>query len=222
MRPMAIGVVGVVATAAIIAGPVWSSAEQATPPRVVRGGGIAIRPTSDLDTRRTGSPVDLGTRVIGARAALGRSLGTQGVLQSDPTTGTLRFVGRLDGFLTKRTSDRPMRIVMRYLRDHRLAFGLRGRDLRTLRLRDDYLDALGTHHLSFVQRARGLTLFGQGIRAAVAADGRLVNVTGGPLRGLSAPAGGPTLRAGDAVAAARTSVGATSVPARTDRAKLML
>ncbi|HEX7248432.1 MAG TPA: M36 family metallopeptidase [Actinomycetota bacterium] len=222
MRPMSMGVVSVVAAASMIAGTGWASAEQATPPRVVPAGGIAPRPMSDLDTRRTGSAVEVGTRVIRARAALGRTLGTQGVLQSDPTTGTLRFVGRLDGFLTKRANDRPARIVMRYLREHRLAFGLRGRDLRTLRLRDDYVDALGTHHLSFVQRAGGLTLFGQGIRAAVAADGRLVNVTGGPLRGLRAPAGGPTLRADDALAAARTSVGAISAPARTDRAKLML
>ena len=208
-------------TVAMVAVVVPAGADTAAP-RAVRGGGIAPRATSDLDVRRQGSAFGVAPRVTRARAALGRSLGTQGVMQSDPTTGTLRFVGRLDGFLTDSTSGSPARVVTRYLRTNRLAFGLRGRDIRTLKLRDDYVDALGTHHLSFVQRAGGLTLFGQGIRAAVAADGRLINVTGGPMRGLRATAGRPALGASEAIATARTSVGATAARARIDRAKLML
>ena len=95
-----------------------------------------------------------------------------GVVSSDPTTGTLRFVGRLDGFLTGRA-------LAGILGRARLrpsppdAFGLRNADLRTLHLRKDYVDIGGTHHLSYVQRAGGLTLFGQGVRASVTSDGRL-------------------------------------------------
>ncbi len=211
-----------VATAVAMIAALGPAGADTAAPRAERGGGIMPRATSDLDMRRQGSPVGVAPRVLRARASLGRSLGTQGVMQSDPTTGTLRFVGRLDGFLTESTSRPAARVVTRYLRANRVAFGLRGRDLRTLRLRDDYVDALGTHHLSFVQRAGGLTLFGQGVRASVARDGRLINVTGGPMRGLRAPAGGPTLGATEAIAAAKTTVGAAPARARTDRADLML
>src|SRR5262249_4116982 len=45
----------------------------------------------------------------------------------------------------------------------------------------------GIHHLSFTQQAGGLTLFGNGLKANVAKDGRLINVTGSPLPSLTAP-----------------------------------
>ena len=55
------------------------------------------------DARRRDSGRAAGVPRTGTRARrLARSLGTLGSIQSDPATGTLRFVGRLDGFLTRR------------------------------------------------------------------------------------------------------------------------
>ena len=178
--------------------------------------------TETLDVRRSGSPVAPSARVAAARAELGRSLGRMGVIQSDRTTGTIRFVGRLDGFLTDASTRPASSVALDYVRQHHLAMGLRTADLQTLHLRDDYVDVGGTHHLSFVQRAGGLTLFGQGLRANVTADGRLINVAGGPVRGLRAPSGDARLDAGAAIAAARTAAGGTAAKDRQDTAELAL
>ncbi len=178
--------------------------------------------TETLDVRRSGSPVAPSARVAAARAELGRSLGRMGVIQSDRTTGTIRFVGRLDGFLTDASTRPASSVALDYVRQHHLAMGLRTADLQTFHLRDDYVDIGGTHHLSFVQRAGGLTLFGQGLRANVTADGRLINVAGGPVRGLHAPSGDARLDAGAAIAAARTAAGGTAARDRQDTAELAL
>ena len=157
-----------------------------SPVAAQRGGAQARRAPADatFDVRAKATPAGVSTRTAAARATLARSLGRMGVVSSDPTTGTLRFVGRLDGFLTGNSARPASSVVLDYVRAHLDAFGLRNADLRTLHLRKDYVDIGGTHHLSYVQRAGGLTLFGQGVRASVTSDGRLINVTGGPMRGL--------------------------------------
>ena len=145
------------------------------------------------------------------------------MVESDRTTGTLRFVGRLDGFLTNASSRPAAAVALDYVRAHLAAFGLSGDDLKTLRLRRDYVDVLGTHHLSWTQWAGGLQVFGQGLSASVTRDGRLVNVTGGPMRGLRAPAAGFRLSAGAAIAAARTGASAAvAAPQARDTASRVL
>ncbi len=181
----------------------------------------AGRPAAGYDARTTGTAAAAGPRIAKARVSLARSLGSLGVLQSDPVTGTLRYVGRLDGFLTHASTAPASRVALRYVRQNRIAFGLRAADLKTLRLRDNYVDALGTHHLSWVQRAGGLTLFGQGLRANVAKDGRLINVVGGPMRGLRAPTTTARMSAGGAITSARHAVGSSAVDER-DTATLAL
>ena len=42
-----------------------------------------------------------------------------------------------------------------------------------LAFRDDYVDILGTHHLSWVQVVGNEPIFGAGLKAAVKADGSL-------------------------------------------------
>jgi extracellular elastinolytic metalloproteinase len=176
-----------------------------------------------LDVRAKGTPVGVPARVSAARANLARSLGHLGSISSDPTTGTLRFVGRLDGFLTNRSARTAASIALGYVRANRVAFGVRAADIRSLRLRKDYVDVGGTHHLSWVQRANGLTLFGQGLRANVTSDGRLINIAGGPMRGLRAPRTTARLSASSAIAAARGSAGASSLARGSrDTAKLAL
>ena len=114
-----------------------------------------------VDVRAAGSAVGVSPRVADARAALAKTLGSQGVVQSDRTTGTLRYVGSLDGYLTGASAGSAASVALDYVRAHLTAFGLSGGDLATLNLRRDYVDVLGTHHLSWTQSAGGIDLFGQ-------------------------------------------------------------
>ena len=60
-------------------------------------------------------------------------------------------------------------------------FGLNADELARLHLRRDYVDIAGTHHLSFVQSVGGVPVFGNGLQANVAKNGRLINVVGSPV-----------------------------------------
>ena len=70
------------------------------------------------------------------------------------------------------------------MRSHPDVFRLSARELRGLDLRKSYRDSSGTRHLSFVQRVRGVAVFGNGLRAHVAPGGRLLQVDGSPLASL--------------------------------------
>ena len=142
---------------------------------------------------------------------------------TDPTTGTLRFVGRLDGFLTPvRAIRSASAVALDYVRSHRIAFGLSRSDLRTFRLHRDYVDVGGTHHLAWAQRVGGVEVFPNGLEANVTVDGRLINVSGSPAAGLRAPSATARLGAGAAVAAARVAGGGAAVRARGDLAERVL
>jgi len=184
----------------------------------------AKRVSSELfDSRMTGASVSPGRAVVKARAALTRHLGSQGIVIADPQTGTLRMVGRLDGFLTGASVRPGPGVAMRYVRSHLRAFGLDRADLRTFQLRQDYVDIAGTHHISWTQSAGSVTAFRSGLKANITADGRLINVTGPPVHGLRVASTLPRLGATDAFAAARRSAGAQELaPQREDTAKLVL
>jgi extracellular elastinolytic metalloproteinase len=169
---------------------------------------------SDFDVRDTGRSGRLVERrdkqlsvappppVTGLRS----SLGVQGVVSMDPLTRTPRMVARLDGFLTGPSPRRPEVIVQRYVAAHPGVFGLDRADLATLRLRNVYTDITGTRHLSWLQYAGQVPVFGNGLKANVAKDGRLVNVTGSPVRGLEAVSATPAISARSARAAAIRNV----------------
>jgi hypothetical protein len=190
-------------------------------PRI--SGHVSIHARQHIDVRAAGVPVEVSARVGDARRALAARLGSQGVVLSDRTIGTLRFVGRLDGYLTHPSTASAAEIALRYVRANRVAFGLTGGDLRSLSLRNDYVDILGTHHLSWIQRVRGIPVFANGLKANVTVDGRLINVTGSPVHALRANATTPRLASTTAIAAARRSAGAapSSGDAR-DGAQLVL
>jgi extracellular elastinolytic metalloproteinase len=115
---------------------------------------------------------------------LRKQLGTQGVLELDPTTGTARQVAKLDGYLTSASGAGPEDIAREYLRAHPDVFGLTAGQVQGLTLRKQYTDVAGTRHLSFVQTVDGVPVFGNGVKANVARDGRLISVLGAPVRGL--------------------------------------
>jgi extracellular elastinolytic metalloproteinase len=175
-----------------------------------------------LDSRAAGSTVGVSRRVAEARLALAQRLGVQGVVDADPTIGTLRFVGRLDGFLTGPSARPAETVAMDYVRGNLAAFGLSESDLRTFHLRSDYVDILGTHHLSWVQRIGGVQAFPNGLKANVTGDGRLINVSGSPAAGLIAPVVSARLDSTAAITAARSAAGGAAVRQDADDAELVL
>ncbi|WP_433537680.1 M36 family metallopeptidase [Micromonospora sp. CA-249363] len=144
-----------------------------------------------------------GVRVAEAANSLRASLGAEGIVEIDRDTATLRRLARLDGYLTKPSAAAPERIARDYLAAHRSVVGLTAAEIAALRLRKDYVDIEGTHHLSFVQRVNGVDVVGNGLKAHLTRDGRLIAVDGVPLAGLPATLGAARV---DAVAAHRAAV----------------
>jgi extracellular elastinolytic metalloproteinase len=148
-----------------------------------------------------------------AVAALRESLGNEGIVSLDPLTSTARMVGRTDGFLTGSNSASAASVALGYVSGNPAAFGLSAGDLASLTLARDYVDVGGTHHLSWVQSASGIPLFGNGLKANVTKDGRLINVLGSPVSALSAPSTSPGINASQAIAAAEADAATTIIPA---------
>jgi hypothetical protein len=167
-----------------------------------------------FDIRARGTGVRPSVRSVRARAALAQRLGSQSVIVSDDVTGTLRMVGRLDGFLTGPSRRRASDVAMGFVRSNLRAFGLSKTDLRTFHLRQDYVDIDGTHHISWTQSWRGIPVFHNGLRAAVTKRGRLVNMTGSPVHGLRGPSARPQITSAAAIVAARANGGALVHPAQ--------
>ncbi len=130
--------------------------------------------------------------------ALRKQLGVQGIVEVDPLTRTARRVAKVDGFLTGPSARSAKSIAMDYLRGHPNVFGLTAAEVNGLTLRQDYVDIAGTHHLSLIQSVGGLPVFGNGVKAHVAKDGRLIQVDGSPLPSLPASLGNPDLSAAQA------------------------
>ena len=150
-----------------------------------------------------------------ATAALRGSLGSQGVLDIDPNTGTPRFLGRLDGFLTAPSSSSPQDVALGYARANAKALGLSTSDLGGLRLTRNYTDTSGITHLIWAQSVGGVEAFENGLYANVSKDGRLINLMGSPVAGLAGIRSlDPDLSARNALATALDNAGADrSVPA---------
>ncbi|MFD2079398.1 F5/8 type C domain-containing protein [Actinopolymorpha cephalotaxi] len=144
-----------------------------------------------------------------AVATLRRSLGREGIVDIDPVTGTPRQVARTDGFLTAPSTAAPKSVALSYVRAHLTGLGLSAADVDRLTLRQDYVDVGGTHHLSFVQSVGGVPVFGNGLKAHVARDGRLVSLDGSPVAGLPTGLPAPQLSADRARRAAVADVFAT-------------
>ena len=169
-----------------------------------------------FDSRRDGKAGEALTQKAARNAAkpraqvasLKKSLGTQGLVTIDPLTGSPRQIARADGFLTGPSKAKPRDIALGYVRAHAAVFGLDSSALSALTLRKDYVDVDGTHHLSFVQKVKGIPVFGNGLIAHVAKDGRLVAVTGSPLTSVSGlPGVSPSIKAPAARASAVKDAG---------------
>jgi hypothetical protein len=156
-----------------------------------RGGDATTRTPGNYDARNLSGPAlvkadrqQVADRTPADRAYY-RSLGSQAVVDIDPLTHTVRDFGRLDGFLTGRSSAPARAVALSYVRSHLGALGLAKGDLKTLRFRQDYVDPMGLHHLSWTQAVRGSAVFGNGLKVAVTRTGRVLQVQGSPVSGLS-------------------------------------
>ena len=76
-------------------------------------------------------------------------------------------------------------MAIHFVRSHLSVLGLKKSDLRTLRFRQDYVDTIGVHNLSWSQSVRGVPVFGNGLRVKVTRDGRVLSVQGSPVSGLA-------------------------------------
>ena len=157
--------------------------------------------------------------------ALASSIPGRAVFDIDGTTGTVRWLARLDGALTGKSSSPAKKVALKYVKQHHAALGLTTGDLKTLRLKREYVDIQGTHHLYWIQRINGRTVFGNGLIAAVSRDGKLLTIGGSPVSKAKTPAPvQPEIASpAAAIADARTRLGATDDRAgSTDRAEQVL
>ncbi|WP_329004263.1 M36 family metallopeptidase [Kribbella sp. NBC_00709] len=144
------------------------------------------------------------------------SLGTQGVVQVDPNTGTPAQVTKLNGFLTGKSGKKATDVALGYVKAHPEIFKLSAADLGTLKLRKDYVDDLGTHHIFWTQVVDGVEVFGNGLKANVTKNGQLISVMGSPVAGLTTAAqarsaeAAPKVTAAGARSAAIKDVGGTA------------
>ncbi|WP_344162866.1 M36 family metallopeptidase [Kribbella yunnanensis] len=147
------------------------------------------------------------------------SLGTQGVVELDANTGTPAQVTKLDGFLTGRSAKKAQDVALNYVKAHPEVFKLAAADLATLKLRKDYVDDLGTHHIFWSQVVDGIEVFGNGLKANVTKNGQLISVMGSPVAGLTAQAearsAAPAVSADDARAKAAKDLDGTAKSATT-------
>jgi Zn-dependent metalloprotease len=176
-----------------------------------------------FDSRSAGAATQ---KALNARAAtlaakpsqgvrdLRHQLGTEGILDMDPLTATPRSVGRTDGFLSGPSKAAASSVALGYVGKHPDVFGLTSAEESKLSLRRDYVDIAGTHHLSWIQQVGGVPVFGNGLQANVAADGRLISVLGSPVKNLSAPGGSASVTASGARDKAIRDVKATPSAAK--------
>jgi hypothetical protein len=105
------------------------------------------------------------------------------VLDIDGSTDTVRWLADLEGTLTTRSSSAPQQIALGYVSAHLGELGLVKADVKTFRLRRDYRDIAGTHHLYFTQKIPGVKAppSRNGLTASVDRKGRLLTLGGSPV-----------------------------------------
>jgi hypothetical protein len=175
----------------------------------INGNEAAQRTPQPIDARELGGKAavkatrsDLTSRSTSATHYL-RSLGPEGLVSYDPLTGTPRNLGRLNGYLSGRSSAPARVVALSFVRSHLSVLGLTSSDLKTLRFRQDYVDNIGVHNLSWSQSVNGAPVFGNGLKVKVTRDGRVLSVQGSPVSGLAGMAGNAPARTGLSAPAAR-------------------
>jgi hypothetical protein len=195
---------------------------------VAKQGGedVARNKTAFYDSRQApaaritldGRAAALDNNPPAATADLKDSLGVEGFADLDPLTGTVRNVGRTDGFLTGPSNAAATSIASDYVTKNASALGLTSQGVQALSLRQDYVSIDGTHHLSYVQKINGIPVFDNGLKVNVTKDGQVINVLGSPLANTSVETASPSIAPEQAIAKARAAVGGAATPVQSDSA----
>ena len=174
------------------------------PPAAGATGSARDSRSANVDVRqRAAADSAAATR---AQAAYAASLGPYALVAIDPSTGTPDDVSLLRGYLTGSSARSAARVALGYLGRHTAGLGLTAADISTLRLRSRTVDVHGVTHLSWTQTVDGVPVFGNGLRAHVAADGRLLSLQGAPVSDLPALAAAAPAPRLDALAARATAL----------------
>jgi hypothetical protein len=139
-------------------------------------------------------------RVADAREALTDDLGRQAVLDTDPLTGSVRQLIKLDGALTAPTGAAPATTARTFARDHATALGLDAQDVDALTVAEQERSTSGLTVVRLAQQVGRIPSFDGGLRVAIDRAGRVISVAGAPRSDL--PAGvpaAPALSAADAL-----------------------
>jgi extracellular elastinolytic metalloproteinase len=192
-----------------------SSASAVTAPRT------AARPYFDLRSS-TAATAPSATGAASARSALRRSLGRGAVLDVDRSTGTARRIAREGRAVTGSASGDRRAIAEHYIRQHADVIGLSEQDLGTLELDSRTASPGRVLYLRWRQSVGGIPLFDGGLRASVAADGRVVSIGGAPVRGLASAPTTPKLDSAEALRRAREDARAKAGGSDEDDASLVL
>jgi extracellular elastinolytic metalloproteinase len=103
------------------------------------------------------------------------------VLDMSAATGTVRWMARLNGFLTPASTRSPARIALDFVTNNAAQLGLVAADLDTFHLHRTYTDITGIRHLYFQQRIGGRTVAHNGLTASVNKAGHLLSLGGAPV-----------------------------------------
>src|SRR4051812_3623816 len=91
-------------------------------------------PSAPNAVRAAPAPAAVPAARAVARARLAGRFGLEGRVEVEPSSGGIRFLGRLDGFLTRPAKGDPEEIALAYVRAHEEIFGLDALDMRGLHL----------------------------------------------------------------------------------------
>ncbi len=169
-------------------------------------------PAAKNELRKTATA--LADAPSAAVTSLRDSLGDQAIVDIDPLTRTPRMVARLDGFLTAASPAAATDVALGFVRHNAAAFGLDAGTVDGFQLVRDYVSIDGTHHLYYLQKVNGVPVFGNGLRANVTSDGRLVSILGSPVANLNGVSTTPKLGAGSAITSSRHDAEQSILPTR--------
>lgn len=168
-------------------------------------GALAADPERDSFDAGDDVTAEVPAAVEEARDDLRGDLGRQGLLSVDDSTGSIRFLAKLDGYLTGATSDAPAEAARDYITDQAEAFGVEPADVGDLRVAGTET-AEGIDSVEFTQRVDGVPVIDSSLVAHVDPDGRLLAVTGGLVPNAQLNTTTPDVPRSDALEAASEGV----------------
>ena len=173
----------------------------------LRRAGPAADPERDSFEAGADAAAEVPAAVDEARDELKDDLGTQGLLTVDDSTGAVRFLAQLDGFLDSTPNDDPAAAAREYLADQAEVFGVERADMGALQ-RDrpgvNGGDAERRVHANGGGRADRRLL----ARGPPRRGGRLLAITGGLVPDPTLETSDPEVSRDEALDAAAEGVGA--------------